>query len=112
MPASMVNAGGGTQLEVDLVFELPAKGLSRRGRGQAKQDTAVEQQRPWPDIVDRTKDLWADPVILLAQRGEMADGARLAISLEARFEQPAGHYPRLPRVDKIGMARRMRANIM
>ena len=32
-------------LEMDLVFELPAKGLPRHRRGQAEQDAAVELKR-------------------------------------------------------------------
>ena len=95
-----------------LVFELPAKGLPRCRRGQAEQNPAVEQQRPWPQIVDRAKDLRPDAVILLAQRREIAERTWLAIGLEARFEQPAGHHPRFPRVDEIGMPGRARANIM
>jgi hypothetical protein len=43
------------QLEMDLVFELPAKGLPRHRRGQAEQDAAVELQRARAKIVHRTE---------------------------------------------------------
>jgi hypothetical protein len=50
---------------MDLVFELPAKGLPRHRRGQAEEDAAVELQRTRAKIVHRTEQLRPDAMILL-----------------------------------------------
>jgi hypothetical protein len=69
-------------LEMDLVFELPAKGLPWHRRGEAEQDAAVKLQRTRAKIVHRTEQLGPDAMILLADRREMAQRSRLTIGLE------------------------------
>src|SRR5580704_9123342 len=83
---------------MDFVFGLPAQGLARRRRGQAEQDAAVELERARPELVDRAEQLGPDAMVLLIERGEMAERAGLAIGLNAGLDDPSGRDPGLPGV--------------
>ena len=77
-----------------LVLELPAERLPRYRRGKTEQDATIRVQRTRAKIVNVGEKLRSDPMILLTQRDEMADRARLR-------EIPA---PRMPRPDSVRTA--------
>jgi hypothetical protein len=57
-------------LEMELIFELPAKRFARCGRAHAEQNAGIPLEGAGPDVRDNAEQLGADTVVLRPVRIE------------------------------------------